>query len=85
MNYGGSYYSYAYAMCLASSVWEKLFQDDPLSRHAGTNHLCDQQSLLLRLNCHAHCNSPSQQRGLSESTCAKVQGMSSVSSSLQRF
>ncbi|DBA74265.1 hypothetical protein WJX77_002438 [Trebouxia sp. C0004] len=35
VNYGGSYYSYAYAMCLASCVWEKLFQDDPLSRHAG--------------------------------------------------
>lgn len=35
VNYGGSYYSYAYAMCLASSVWAKLFQADPLSRHAG--------------------------------------------------
>jgi len=64
VNYGGSYYSYAYAMCLASSVWEKLFQDDPLSRHAGTNHLCVQQSLLSLLHCHAHCNSLPQQHVL---------------------
>ncbi|KAL3133543.1 hypothetical protein ABBQ38_007394 [Trebouxia sp. C0009 RCD-2024] len=35
VNYGGSYYSYAYAMCLASSVWKKLFQADPLNRQAG--------------------------------------------------
>ena len=39
VNYGGSYYSYAYAMCLASSVWEKLFQADPLNRKAGEQHL----------------------------------------------
>lgn len=39
VNYGGSYYSYAYAMCLASSVWEKLFQADPLNRQAGGQNL----------------------------------------------
>ena len=39
VNYGGSYYSYAYAMCLASSVWEKLFQAAPLNRQAGEDHL----------------------------------------------
>lgn len=35
VNYGGSYYSYAYAMCLASSLWGKHFQSDPLNRNAG--------------------------------------------------
>ena len=35
VNYGGSYYSYAYAMCLASSMWKLHFQTDPLSRSAG--------------------------------------------------
>lgn len=35
VGYGASYYSYLYAPCLASALWESNFVDDPLNRSAG--------------------------------------------------
>ncbi|GMH38714.1 hypothetical protein BSKO_06598 [Bryopsis sp. KO-2023] len=34
-SYGGSYYSYLYARCLAAQIWSKYMLADPLSRKSG--------------------------------------------------
>ncbi|PIN06711.1 Metalloendopeptidase family - mitochondrial intermediate peptidase [Handroanthus impetiginosus] len=36
VTYGAGYYSYLYAKCLAATIWQRLFQEDPLSLSAGT-------------------------------------------------
>ncbi|XP_022941716.1 mitochondrial intermediate peptidase, mitochondrial isoform X1 [Cucurbita moschata] len=36
LTYGAGYYSYLYAKCFAATIWEKLCQEDPLSRSTGT-------------------------------------------------
>ncbi|XP_038896956.1 mitochondrial intermediate peptidase, mitochondrial isoform X1 [Benincasa hispida] len=36
LTYGAGYYSYLYAKCFAATIWEKLCQEDPLSRDTGT-------------------------------------------------
>ncbi|KAI8564627.1 hypothetical protein RHMOL_Rhmol03G0195400 [Rhododendron molle] len=36
LNYGAGYYSYLYAKCFAATIWEKMFQDDPLSPATGS-------------------------------------------------
>lgn len=35
-NYGAGYYSYLYARCFASTIWQKICQEDPLSSRAGS-------------------------------------------------
>ncbi|PWA48558.1 zincin-like metalloprotease [Artemisia annua] len=34
--YGAGYYSYLYAKCFASTIWERICKDDPLSLETGT-------------------------------------------------
>ncbi|XP_021977410.1 mitochondrial intermediate peptidase, mitochondrial [Helianthus annuus] len=34
--YGAGYYSYLYAKCFASTIWERVCKDDPLSLETGT-------------------------------------------------
>lgn len=36
LNYGAGYYSYLYAKCFASTIWERVCKDDPLSLETGT-------------------------------------------------
>lgn len=36
LNYGAGYYSYLYAKCFAATIWQKMFQDDPLSPATGS-------------------------------------------------
>lgn len=36
INYGAGYYSYLYAKCFASTIWEKVCKEDPLSLGTGT-------------------------------------------------
>lgn len=33
--YGGAYYSYLYARCLSSTIWDSMLGHDPLDRGAG--------------------------------------------------
>ncbi|XP_020095925.1 probable mitochondrial intermediate peptidase, mitochondrial isoform X1 [Ananas comosus] len=35
INYGAGYYSYLYARCFASTIWQEICLDDPLSRSTG--------------------------------------------------
>ncbi|KAL8217979.1 hypothetical protein R6Q57_021352 [Mikania cordata] len=35
--YGAGYYSYLYAKCFASTIWERVCKDDPLSLETGTS------------------------------------------------
>lgn len=36
INYGAGYYSYLYARCFATTIWQEVCQDDPLSRSTGS-------------------------------------------------
>ncbi|XP_031484248.1 mitochondrial intermediate peptidase, mitochondrial isoform X1 [Nymphaea colorata] len=36
INYGAGYYSYLYAKCFAATIWQKVFNDEPLSLSAGS-------------------------------------------------
>ncbi|KAL0843971.1 hypothetical protein Bca101_017217 [Brassica carinata] len=36
LNYGAGYYSYIYAKCFASTIWQSLCEEDPLSLSTGT-------------------------------------------------
>lgn len=36
LNYGGGYYSYLYAKCLAATIWKNICEEDPLSLETGT-------------------------------------------------
>ncbi|XP_062229626.1 mitochondrial intermediate peptidase, mitochondrial isoform X2 [Phragmites australis] len=36
INYGAGYYSYLYARCFATTIWQEVCQEDPLSRSTGT-------------------------------------------------
>ncbi|CAO2839022.1 unnamed protein product [Amaranthus hypochondriacus] len=36
LNYGGGYYSYLYAKCLAATIWKNICKEDPLSLETGT-------------------------------------------------
>ncbi|XP_021842214.2 mitochondrial intermediate peptidase, mitochondrial isoform X2 [Spinacia oleracea] len=36
LNYGGGYYSYLYAKCLAAAIWKNVCEEDPLSLKTGT-------------------------------------------------
>ncbi|PVH47328.1 hypothetical protein PAHAL_4G037600 [Panicum hallii] len=36
INYGAGYYSYLYARCFATTIWQEICQEDPLSRSAGS-------------------------------------------------
>ncbi|KAG8074847.1 hypothetical protein GUJ93_ZPchr0006g45439 [Zizania palustris] len=36
INYGAGYYSYLYARCFATTIWQEICQDDPLSRSTGS-------------------------------------------------
>jgi intermediate peptidase len=36
LNYGAGYYSYLYAKCFASTIWDKICKDDPLSLETGS-------------------------------------------------
>jgi len=36
INYGAGYYSYLYARCFATTIWQEICQDDPLSCSAGS-------------------------------------------------
>ncbi|KAL6873710.1 hypothetical protein ACP4OV_013792 [Aristida adscensionis] len=36
INYGSGYYSYLYARCFATTIWQEVCQEDPLSRSAGS-------------------------------------------------
>ncbi|XP_010672007.2 mitochondrial intermediate peptidase, mitochondrial isoform X2 [Beta vulgaris subsp. vulgaris] len=35
LNYGGGYYSYLYAKCLAATIWKNVCEEDPLSLETG--------------------------------------------------
>ncbi|KAG5616674.1 hypothetical protein H5410_016498 [Solanum commersonii] len=35
-NYGAGYYSYLYAKCFATSIWQRMCQEDPLSLDTGS-------------------------------------------------
>lgn len=39
VGYGAKYYSYLVSRAVASAIWRKLFQQDPLSREAGTKYM----------------------------------------------
>ncbi|KAA0152548.1 hypothetical protein FNF27_03835 [Cafeteria roenbergensis] len=41
VSYGSAYYSYLFARASAASLWEKLFEADPLSRQAGDRYRAD--------------------------------------------
>ncbi|GJM97635.1 hypothetical protein PR202_ga14575 [Eleusine coracana subsp. coracana] len=36
INYGAGYYSYLYARCFATTIWQQVCQEDPLSRSTGS-------------------------------------------------
>lgn len=36
INYGAGYYSYLYARCFATTIWQEVCQGDPLSRSTGS-------------------------------------------------
>ncbi|KAI3458275.1 hypothetical protein Pfo_014938 [Paulownia fortunei] len=36
VTYGAGYYSYLYAKCFTATIWQKIFQEDPLSLAAGS-------------------------------------------------
>ncbi|CAN6173345.1 unnamed protein product [Urochloa humidicola] len=36
ITYGAGYYSYLYARCFATTIWQEICQEDPLSRSAGS-------------------------------------------------
>ncbi|EFH40376.1 predicted protein [Arabidopsis lyrata subsp. lyrata] len=36
LNYGAGYYSYLYAKCFASTIWQSICEEDPLSLNTGT-------------------------------------------------
>ncbi|KAF3511762.1 hypothetical protein F2Q69_00001353 [Brassica cretica] len=36
LNYGAGYYSYIYAKCFASTIWQSVCEEDPLSLSTGT-------------------------------------------------
>ncbi|TVU08606.1 hypothetical protein EJB05_42015 [Eragrostis curvula] len=36
INYGAGYYTYLYARCFASTIWQQICQEDPLSRSTGS-------------------------------------------------
>ncbi|KAF8687407.1 hypothetical protein HU200_043097 [Digitaria exilis] len=36
INYGAGYYTYLYARCFASTIWQEVCQEDPLSRNTGS-------------------------------------------------
>uniref|UniRef100_A0A0D9WTE8 Peptidase M3A/M3B catalytic domain-containing protein n=1 Tax=Leersia perrieri TaxID=77586 RepID=A0A0D9WTE8_9ORYZ len=36
VHYGAGYYSYLYARCFATTIWQEVCQDDPLSRSTGS-------------------------------------------------
>ncbi|CAD6335737.1 unnamed protein product [Miscanthus lutarioriparius] len=36
ITYGAGYYSYLYARCFATTIWQEVCQEDPLSRSAGS-------------------------------------------------
>lgn len=36
LNYGAGYYSYLYAKCFASTIWQSICEEDPLSLSTGT-------------------------------------------------
>ncbi|KAJ1260491.1 hypothetical protein BS78_10G236400 [Paspalum vaginatum] len=36
INYGAGYYTYLYARCFATTIWQEICQEDPLSRSAGS-------------------------------------------------